>query len=270
MFVLNGIVDLSEGGVLNLLAIKRLEAISRLLSENGSVDASQLSEQFAVTPKTIRKDLDTLESMGLLDRVHGGAILKNGVNSLFPIERRKMQNLAEKQRIGAAALEYIEDGDTLILDGGSTTIELARLLGEKNILVVVSDLNIALELMNKTNINLFVAGGRLRREGSYTLVGRDTERMLEKYQVKKVFLGTSALDLTTGLFVLNSDEAEVKKTMIAAAREVICLVDYSKFHHTAFAPFCPIERINTIITDARLPSEEQTYLQNQGIQVRVV
>ena len=129
MFVLNGIVDLLEGGVLNLLAIKRLEAISRLLSENGSVDASQLSEQFAVTPKTIRKDLDTLESMGLLDRVHGGAILKNGVNSLFPIERRKMQNLAEKQRIGAAALEYIEDGDTLILDGGSTTIELARLLG---------------------------------------------------------------------------------------------------------------------------------------------
>ena len=78
------------------------------------------------------------------------------------------------------------------------------------------------------------------------------------------------MDLTTGLFVLNSDEAEVKKTMIAAAREVICLVDYSKFHHTAFAPFCPIEKINTIITDSRLPSEEQSYLQNQGIQVRVV
>ena len=252
-----------------MLAIKRMEAISRLLAESGSVDASQLSEKFAVTPKTIRKDLDTLESMGLLERVHGGAILKNNANSMFPIERRKLQHLAEKQRIGLAALEYIEEGDTLILDGGTTTIELARLLGDKNLLVVVSDLNIAMELMHKPNINLFVAGGRLRREGAFTLVGRDTERMLEKYLVKKVFLGTSALDLETGLSVLNSDEAEVKKAMIGSARQVICLADYSKFHHSAFAPFCPLEKISTIITDSRISAEDEQALLNRGLQVHI-
>jgi len=251
------------------LAIKRLEAISRLLEEFGSVDAAQLSEQFNVTPKTIRKDLNQLESMGLLDRVHGGAVLKNTSTGVFPIERRKLRNTEEKQRIGAAALPYVEEGDTIIIDGGTTTIELARLLGEKRILAMVSDLKIALELMDKPNINLFVAGGHLRREGVYTLVGRDTEKIFEKYQAKKLFLATSALDFESGLSVLNSDEAEVKKAMLTAAREVICLVDYSKFHHIAFAPVCALKKINILITDNRIPPEEQDRLQKLGIKVHI-
>ena len=253
-----------------MLAIKRLEAISQLLAENGSVDATRLSEQFNVTPKTIRKDLNQLESMGLLERVHGGAVLKNTGNGVFPIERRKLQNLAEKQRIGEAALSYVEEGDTIILDGGTTTIELARLLGEKKILVMVSDLKIALELMDKPKIALFVAGGHLRREGAYTLVGRDTERLFEKYQAKKLFLATSALDFASGLSLLNSEEAEVKKAMLKAAREVICLADYSKFHHVAFAPVCALEKINTLITDSRIPPSEVSLLQNRGIKVQLV
>jgi len=253
-----------------LLAIKRLEIISQLLSENGSVDATKLSERFSVTPKTIRKDLDKLENMGLLDRVHGGAVLKRTGNSVFPIEQRKLQNLSEKQRIGAAALEYVQEGDSVIIDGGTTTLELARLLGGNKILAITGDLKIAFELMNKTNVDLFITGGRLRREGAYTLLGRDTERILEKYKAKKVFLGTTALDMEAGLSVLNSDEAEVKKAMIAAAQEVVCLVDYSKFHHVAFAPFCPMERINTLITDSRIPPEEQELLQRRGIRVKIV
>lgn len=253
-----------------MLAIKRLEAISRLLAEQGSVDATRLSELFNVTPKTIRKDLNQLESMGLLDRVHGGAVLKNTATGVFPIERRKMLNVPEKQRIGAAALSFVADGDTLIIDGGTTTIELARLLGDKKLLVMVSDLKIALELMDKPNINLYVAGGHLRREGAYTLIGRDTEKIFEKYQAKKLFLATSALDFQAGLSVLNSDEAEVKKAMLSASREVICLADYSKFHHVAFAPVCPLEKIHTLITDSRLPQHEREHLEQRGINVLAV
>ena len=253
-----------------MLAIKRLEIIAQLLAEHGSVDATKLSERFTVTPKTIRKDLDKLESMGLLDRVHGGAVLKRTGSGVFPIEQRKQQNLSEKQRIGVAALEYIQEGDSIIIDGGTTTLELARLLGEKKILVIVNDLKIALELMNKPNIDLFVTGGRLRREGAYTLLGRDTERILEKYKAKKVFLGTTALNLESGLSVLNSDEAEVKKAMIASAQEVICLVDYSKFHHVAFAPFCSLQKIHTIITDTRILPEEKAALEHRGIHVDTV
>ena len=253
-----------------MLAIKRLEAISRLLAEQGSVDATKLSELFEVTPKTIRKDLSQLENMGLLDRVHGGAVLKNTTNGVFPIERRKLQNVTEKKRIAAAALSYIEEGDTLILDGGTTTIELAKLLGDKKLMIMISDLKIAIELLDKPNISLYVAGGHLRREGVYTLIGRDTERIFEKYQAKKLFLGTSALDFTAGLSVLNADEAEVKKAMLSAAKEVICLTDYSKFHHVAFAPVCPLERINTLITDSRLPQAERNQLEKRGVRVQTV
>ena len=85
-----------------------------------------------------------------------------------------------------------------------------------------------------------------------------------------MFLATSALSLDAGLSVLNSDEAEVKKAMIAAAQEVICLADYSKFHHVAFAPFCPLEKINTLITDNRLLPEEKESLQHRGISVHIV
>lgn len=253
-----------------MLAVKRLEVISQLLSEHGSVDAAKLSERFGVTPKTIRKDLDKLEGMGLLDRVHGGAVLRRSGNNVFPIEQRKRQNLSEKQRIGAAALDYVQEGDSIIVDGGTTTMELARLLGDKKILAITDDLKIALELMNKPNVDLFVTGGRLRREGAYTLLGRDAERVLEKYKAKKVFLGTTALDLATGLSVLNSEEAEIKRAMVEAAQEVICLVDYSKFHHVAFAPFCPIEKIHILITDSRIPPEEREALQQRGIEVQVV
>ena len=253
-----------------MLAIKRLEVISQLLSENGSVDATQLSERFDVTPKTIRKDLDKLENLGLLDRVHGGAVLKRTDTSVLPIEQRKLQNVPEKRRIGMAALDFVQEGDTIIIDGGSTTLELARLLGEKRILAITSDLKIALELMNKTYVDLFVTGGHLRRDSSYTLLGRDAERVLEKYKAKKVFLGTTGLDLENGLSVLNSDEAEVKKAMISAAQEVICLVDYSKFNHVAFAPFCPMEKIDVLITDNRIPSAEREALQRRGISVHAV
>ncbi len=253
-----------------MLAIKRLEVISQLLSENGSVDATQLSERFDVTPKTIRKDLDKLESLGLLDRVHGGAVLKRTDNSVLPIEQRKLQNVPEKRRIGTAALDFVQEGDTIIIDGGSTTLELARLLGEKRILAITGDLKIALELMNKTNVDLFVTGGHLRRDSSYTLLGRDAERILEKYKAKKVFLGTTGLDLKNGLSVLNSDEAEVKKAMISAAQEVICLVDYSKFNHVAFAPFCPMEKIDVLITDSRIPPAEREDLQRRGIKVHAI
>ncbi len=253
-----------------MLAIKRLEIISQLLSEKGSVDATELSECFAVTPKTIRKDLDKLESMGLLDRVHGGAVLRRNDNSVLPIEQRKLLNLPEKQRIGAAALEYVQEGDSILIDGGSTTLEMAKLLGEKKIVAITGDLKIVLELMNKPKVDLFVTGGRLRRESTYTLLGRDAERFLEKYKAKKVFLGTTALDLNEGLSVLNSDEAEVKKTMIAAAQEVICLVDYSKFNHVAFAPFCQLNKISTLITDSRIPPEEKATLERLGISVHIV
>lgn len=254
-----------------MLQVKRLDDIAKILERNGTVDINDLSKRFGVTSKTIRKDLEKLEEMGLLDRVHGGAVLKNNnENNVFPIAQRKRKNMEEKERIARAAFEFIDEGDIIIIDGGTTTWQLSKVLGDKEITVITNDMLIASELMIKQNISLFVIGGRLMGEGSFTLLGRDAERGFGKYQANKLFLTTSALDFIRGLMVFSVDEAELKKAMIGSAREIICLVDYSKFHNIAFVPFCGLEKINTLITDDRITDADRDYIKEIGIKLEVV
>lgn len=252
-----------------MFSVKRLEEITRLLEEEGSVEINHLSERFQVSGKTIRQDLDKLESMGIIERVHGGAILKRE-NALLPIKQRKQQNLVEKARIAAAAAKYIVEGETVIFDGGSTILELARLMGGSRVQVITDDLLIATELMPKENIVLYVTGGKLRRDGVYTLLGRDAEQTIRKYNVNRLFLGTSALDFEEGLMVLAEEEAEMKKAMIESAKEVICLADYSKFHKLALTSFASLQEIDRLITDSRITQEDQDYLKEHGIEVEIV
>lgn len=252
-----------------MLTIKRWEEIVRILERDGSVDVNSLSDRFGVTAKTIRQDLAELESRGLLKRVHGGAVYKpNG--GIFPIRERKQHNLQEKERIAKAALKYIENGDTIILDGGSTTLQLAKQLGETRLVVITNDLIIAGELLSREAITLYLSGGRLRREGVYTLLGREAERIILRYHANKLFLATSALDFEQGLTVFLEEEAEIKKAMLSAAKEIICLADYSKFHKTALVSFAPLKKIDRLITDDRIPETDLKYLKDQGIEVEVV
>ncbi|HWR39872.1 MAG TPA: DeoR/GlpR family DNA-binding transcription regulator [Patescibacteria group bacterium] len=252
-----------------MLAVKRLEEIMGILSREGAVDATSLSLQFNVTTKTVRKDLDKLEILGMIERVHGGAVLKQDGSNVLPVEDRKKKHLHEKILIAQQALQCIDDGDTIILDGGSTTIQLAKLLGDRRLTVITNDLHIALELMYRENIELFLTGGKLRRQNAFTLQGRDAERVLEKYQVKKLFLGTTAIDFAAGLTVLSAEEADMKKAMIRAAREVICLADHTKFHQVAFVSFCPVEKVQRLITDGGISEEDRLYLQERGVRVDI-
>lgn len=250
-----------------MFSVKRLEEITKILGQDGSADVQALSRRLNVTAKTIRQDLAKLEELGLLERVHGGAILKQNGNGVYPIKQRKQQYLPEKERIARAALQYIEDGDAIILDGGSTTLQLAKLLGDKQIVVITHDMLIATELLSKENVTLYMTGGKLRRDGVYTLLGREAERTIRKYNAAKLFLGTSALDFKQGLMVLSDDEAEIKRAMIASAKMVICLIDSSKFHKTALTSFASLKDLQVLITDVRLPDKDQEHLRSQGIKV---
>ncbi|HEX3047604.1 MAG TPA: DeoR/GlpR family DNA-binding transcription regulator [Bacillota bacterium] len=254
-----------------MLPVTRLEEITRILEKNGNVDIDTLSNVFKVSGKTIRQDLAKLETMGFVTRVHGGAVLKQSENgNIFPIRLRKQQSLTEKERIGLAALKYIEENDIVILDGGSTTLQLAKLLGEPKIIVITNDLLIANELSNKENITLYITGGQLRREGVFTLLGRDAEKMLAKYHANKLFLGTSALDFEQGLTVLSAEEAEVKKAMLHSAKMIYCLADYSKFHKLAFASFAALSDLDLLITDSRITEADRSFLEKEGVQLEVV
>lgn len=253
-----------------MLTIKRWEEIVRILEQDGSIDVNSLSDRFGVTAKTIRQDLAELESKGLLERVHGGAVFKPKGSGVFPILERKRHNLEEKERIADAALKYIENNDTIILDGGSTTLQLAKKLDERRLVVITNDLLIAGELLPRESVSLFLSGGKLRREGVFSLLGREAERIMKYYNANKVFLATSALDFEQGLTVISEEEAEMKKAMINSAKTVICLADYSKFHKVALVSFAPLKAIDCLITDNRIPESERRYLKEQGIELIVV
>ena len=252
-----------------MFSAKRMEEITKILERDGSVDVNNLSKSLGVTAKTIRQDFDRLEEIGLLERVHGGAVLKQNGNGIYPIQQRKQRNLAEKVRIAEAALALIDEGDTVILDGGSTTLELAKRLGEKRVVVVTNDLLIAGELLQKEGVTLYVTGGKLRREGIFTLLGREAERTVRKYNANKLFLGTSALDFAQGLMVLSEDEAEIKKAMIASATRVIALVDHSKFHKLAFVSFATLREVDLVITDSRVTAADRRHCEEIGLKLEI-
>lgn len=259
-----------EGMKMN--SARRLEKIAQILAAQGSVEVQELAKRFNVTGKTIRLDLDKLAKMGMIERVHGGAVLKQPHSDLFQIRTRRKTNVREKQAIAQTALQYIEEDDIIIIDGGSTTQPLSRLLGDKRITLLTNDLLIAGEVLEKEKVTLYVTGGKLsdhRREGVYTLLGRDAETMLQKYKVNKLFLAATALNFKQGLMVYSEDVAAAKKAMIQAAEEIICLVDYSKFHQQAFLTFARLEEIDVLITDDRIPDQDIEYLESRGIKVEV-
>jgi DeoR family fructose operon transcriptional repressor len=252
------------------MRVRRLEEITKLLESQGSVEVTALSKAFKVTEKTIREDLIRLESLSVATRVHGGAVVKNNGNDIFPLLPRKQRNLNEKERIARGALELITDGDIIILDSGSTVQQLAKILN-KWVTVITTDPFIVEELKGKENVNLYITGGQLKRtRGTYTLVGHDAVRMIKSYHANKYFMGVSAIDFEMGLMLFTTDEIEVKQAMMHAAKETICLADYGKFHKLALASFARLDDLDYIITDDAITSEDITYLREKEIQTIVV
>lgn len=245
---------------------KRLETITSMLESQGNVEVSELSALLKVTEKTIRQDLTTLEKMGLAVRVHGGATLPSGISEIYPIPSRKQKHLDEKKEIASKAISLIDDGDIIILDSGSTTLELAKLL-DKQVIVITNDPIIAHTLLYNEKITLFSTGGKLRREFGFTYAGRDAIRMLNNYHANKCFIGTSAFDTEQGLMVFSSEEGEVKRAIMRASAQTICLADYSKFNKTAFFTFAAPSEIDTIVTDNRITEQDLHVLQSLGIRI---
>lgn len=249
------------------MQIRRMQDICERLEAKGSVDIKMLSAVHKVTEKTIRQDLTKMEEMGLLERVRGGAVLKQAYNSIFPIKDRRKLHTVEKTDIARAAYSYINDGDIIILDNGTTTLELAKLIKNKRIIVIANDLVIVNELYLSNAISLYVTGGRLKNEGNYSFVGADAIKMIQQYHANKVFLGTSSISMQQGLMTFSSEEADVKRAMIEAAEQAICLADSTKFNRAAFVKFTDVKDLDMIITDKGIAPEDVTAFAQQGVDV---
>lgn len=251
-----------------MFAEERKRKILEILEKEQAIKVLDLSAFFQVSEATIRRDLQELEEAGLLKRTHGGAV-SNQTTSFEPsITEKKDQYYAEKLAIANLAVGLIQEGETVMLNAGSTTLQIAlRLKQKKNITVVTNAINIAWEL-STGNIEVILLGGNLRQR-TLSLVGPITENTLSGLHVDRFFLATNGLDLKKGLTTPNLNEAQTKKAMLSSAKEVIAVADHSKFGRVAFSHICHFDRVDCLITDRGAPAQVLNALRRQGIKVLV-
>jgi len=244
---------------------ERRSQIISLLEQKGSVQVEELAGRFGVSQVTIRKDLGELEGRGLLHRTHGGATYAH--KSLFNPSFREKINLqqAEKQAIARVALEFIEEGDSVILDAGSTTLSLARLMKNhfRSLYVITNSVPIALELA-ETHLDILLVGGQVRHH-SMALIGPATVRALETYHADKAFISATGVSIRKGYTTPNPYEADTKKAMIQSVDTVYALVDSSKLGQATLASFASIKDIHHLVTDEAAPKDFLQAMEHQQL-----
>jgi DeoR family transcriptional regulator of aga operon len=250
--------------------VKRRNLIIMDIQEQGQVFVDELSKKFNVSEVTIRNDLEQLERKNMLIRARGGAInLDSRVRADHRLTEKGKLYYKEKAAIGKQAAKLIKDGETIILDSGTTTIEIIKNISHLKELTLISNaLNIVNELVDSPN-NVIVPGGYLRKN-SLSMVGPMAERNLRNLYVDKVFLGVDGFDTKVGIYTPNIEEAHLNEIMIDVANEVIIVADSSKFKRRSFAYICPLNKINTVITDQGIDDEDKKRLEDAGIKVWIV
>lgn len=253
---------------IEMYAEERKIKILELLSADKKVTVDQLTQLLNVTGATIRADLRSLEKANALTRTHGGAILAVKTRYEMDMQQREVKSLEEKQKIALAALAYIEDGDTLVLDTGTTTMELARLLNQrKRLTVATNDILIALALEKAETVETILLGGIVRR-GFHCTTNIKSNQTVSELTVDKAFMGTNSYSILKGATTPDIQQAEAKKSMIAMSSKVFLLCDSSKLGRVSFAQFAQPAEIQILITDRMSPTERRNF-EKKGIEVVV-
>ncbi len=258
-----------EAGQL-LLVEERRTKILQHLRERGQVRVRELSFLFGTSEVTIRNDLKELHQRGLLQRSHGGAIIPANSISESALQERFEQRPDQKRKIGLAAAALVQEGETIILDSGTTMLEIAKnIRGKKNLQVITNGVHVAMELMGVRGIQLVMVGGMLRYD-SLSVVGHFAEEMLAQFSADKLFLGAATCDLDFGICTPHMAEGRVNQAMVRIAREKILVADSSKFLRRSLCRIVLLSEIDKVITDTGLPEEMQDQIRALGPELILV
>lgn len=242
----------------SVFAQERQHQITAIVNSEGRARVVDLAERFGVSAVTIRKDLLVLESQRRLVRTHGGAIPVERNRPELAFDVRELLHQEEKSRIGEIAARMVVDGEAVALDASTTALHVARQLAERDhwqeLTVVTNGIRIAAELASHPGIVVLMPGGRLRPE-ALSLLGQLGDSMFRKVNIQTAFLGATGFTIETGLSDSMEEEAQMKRSMVAAARRVVTIVDHTKWGRAAVATFCRTERIDAVITDTTAPAE---------------
>jgi DeoR/GlpR family transcriptional regulator of sugar metabolism len=258
-----------SGTATALFAATRRQKILSWLQEEGSARVRDLAAAFAVSEVTIRQDLELLEGEGHIVREHGGAFLKTVTHQVSTLSLQHQVNMDQKRRIGRAAAALVEHGETIILDAGSTTTEIAANLRERRELTVITNaLNIALILGAVPSITVHMPGGQFKPP-TLSLSGGKSAEYFRGLFAQKLFLATAALSIPAGLTFPSLADLYVKRAMLDSAQQVIVVADSSKIGRTAFTSLTGIEAVHTLVTDDGIADHDRAALEGLGIEVIV-
>jgi len=249
---------------------ERQDEIARIIEERGRARVNDLATRFGVSGVTIRRDLSVLESEHRAVRLHGGAIAPDDRGAELAFDLRERLQADEKVRVGDAAARLVRDGESIVMDASTTALQVARSLKRRrdwtHLTVVTNGLRLASELAGMPGIAVLMLGGRVRWE-ALSVVGQLGDGLFERINVQKAIVGSAGFTLDAGLTDATDEEAQIKRAMVASAREVIAVVDHTKWGRTAFATFCRSAQITTIVTDELAPADMTDALAAQGTQV---
>lgn len=252
-----------------LLAEQRRRKILDLVEQKGQITVRDLVEKFSISAVTARADLDELSSQGMVVRSHGGAVRQVEASQDYPLRLKKTLHHAEKTRIGRAAAELIQNNETVILDSGTTTAEIARHLKARrlrSVTVITHALNIAYELMDAAEISVIMIGGLLRPV-SCSFVGPQAEAMLKEFHADRLFLAVDGFDLEIGPSTPDVLEAQLNSLMMRISKEVNVVADFSKVGRRSVSRIGPLSGVHRLITDSRAPAEFTETLRKLKIEV---
>lgn len=256
---------------MSVLAEGRKAQILSALELEGKVMVSPLARQFGVSMETIRRDLQVLESEGYLRRVYGGAVKLSFRSDEAPYNQRQKMQAVEKKAIGERAALLIKDGSTIVIDGGTTTLEMAMAIsGRRNLTVLTGSIPVASSLLEALNREQFegkviILGGEVSHR-QLSITGILGERMMRGFNIDQAFLSVGGVSMTHGFTDFDLNEASMSGAFADAAQEVIVLADYSKFGINTFAPIMPIEACDVIISDQNPSPKWSDYLRKRRVE----
>ena len=248
---------------------ERQEQIIALLEQEGRVSVADLSKRFGVSQATIRTDLDALAAQGLLVRTHGGAIAADRTDLELSFDVRRRLRSTQKQRIGVAAAALVEDGEAIAFDASTTALAVAtQIKGRHELTVITNGIFIALALLDAQSTTVLMPGGFLRRD-SVSLVGAEGNDLIKKFNIQKGFFGAKGLTLEEGLTDVDNAEVAIKRDLVTHAKQVIAVVDSSKWGRVGFVSFASIDQVDCVITDEGAPPDMVAALQEAGVDVTI-
>lgn len=261
---------MANGSIEELDIDKRREMIVELLNKEGKVKVIELSKLFGISEVTIRNDLIVLEERGFLEKIHGGAVSTHKAYYNMSLLERMKTNEEEKREIAAACLSLVSNGDTIMINSGTTTLFVIQELKHiKNLSVVTNSLAIAQEVGHLSNIQVILLGGNFNPQYQFTY-GDDTINQLKRYKADKLILSADGVSAEEGVTTYHHLEAEVNRQMLARSNKTIVVADYSKIGRASFAYIDSIDNLDILVTNKNVNRDELNSIREKGVEIRQV